>query len=79
MLRRVIGLTFDDIRLTAEADSGDSPFECGRRPMTNFPIRAGLVGAISGPLAIHHSRMLLSLDFPRAGEVLEPSGIQTKF
>ena len=25
---------------------------------------------------VRHSRMLLSLDFPRDGEVLEPSGIQ---
>jgi hypothetical protein len=29
-------------------------------------------------LGVRHSRMLLSLDFPRDGEVLEPSGIQAR-
>src|SRR5262249_61542194 len=29
-------------------------------------------------LRVRHSRMLLSLDFPRDGEVLEPSGIQAR-
>jgi len=29
-------------------------------------------------LRVRHSRMFLSLDFPRDGEVLEPSGIQAR-
>src|SRR5262249_37898598 len=39
---------------------------------------AAAQGAILRPLRVRHSRMLLSLDFPRDGEVLEPSGIQAK-
>ena len=33
----------------------------------------------TSPHLICHSRMLLSLDFPRDDEVLEPSGIQANF
>jgi hypothetical protein len=45
--------------------------------LDQFPAVCCLM-AVDSLIRVRHSRVLLSLDFPRDGEVLEPSGIQAK-
>src|SRR5215813_10333507 len=54
------------------------PPEGGSNRSSRYSIRLRFPAVFPRHLRVRHSRMLLSLDFPRDGEVLEPSGIQAR-